>query len=144
MKTILVVDDQPCIRKLLSKELAYEGWQVESKGSVHAALEYFKNALPSLVVLDLYLDDLDGFYLFQKIKSQYPLLPIVIFTAYDSYIDDPRLANASGYVIKSCDLDKLKQKIYRVLHPASIHPEKPFVKTCDQPHFSSDHLSCNI
>ena len=78
--------------------------------------EALRDSRPDLVLLDLYLDGFEGLDLLQDIKSRYPDLPVLIVTAYDSYMDDPRLAKADGYVIKSfAGLDKLKQKIAEVL-----------------------------
>jgi hypothetical protein len=42
-------------------------------------------------------------------------MPVLIFTAYDSYAEDSRLGQADGYVIKSCDLNELKQRIADLL-----------------------------
>lgn len=42
-------------------------------------------------------------------------MSVIVLTAYDSYRDDPRLAEADGYVVKSIALDELKQKIADVL-----------------------------
>lgn len=53
--------------------------------------------------------------LFHEIKRQAPDLPVIIFTAYDSYREDPRLTQADGYVIKSMILDELKAKIADVI-----------------------------
>ena len=46
-------------------------------------------------------DGAEGFGLLSDIKRRGPHLPIIIFTAYDTYVDDPRLSQADGYVIKS-------------------------------------------
>jgi DNA-binding NarL/FixJ family response regulator len=68
-----------------------------------------------LVLLDLYLDNTSGFTLLGDIKKEHPDLPVVIFTAYDSYRDDPRLSQADGYVVKSVLLDELKESVANLL-----------------------------
>ena len=51
-----------------------------------------------------------------EIKATEPDLPVLIFTAYDSYMDDPRLSKADGYVVKDFShIDLLKQKIANAL-----------------------------
>lgn len=70
---------------------------------------------PDLVVLDLYLDGPEGFGLFKDIKRIDPCLPVIIFTAYDSYREDPRLSEAAGYVVKNPDLGELKKNIARIV-----------------------------
>ena len=115
MADILVVDDQRCIRELLSEELMLEGHRVCALGDGESVCGHLRFSRSDLVVLDLYLDGAEGFSLFENIKRRYPRLPIIIFTAYDSYRDDPRLSQAHGYVIKSMVLDELKEKIAGVL-----------------------------
>jgi len=53
-----------------------------------------------------------------KIKRAAPNLPVLIFSAYDSYTEDPRLAQADGYVVKDIEsMAGLKQTVDAVLHP---------------------------
>jgi two-component system response regulator (stage 0 sporulation protein F) len=115
MANILLVDDQRCIRELLSEELSGEGCRVHGVGDVALVSGHLRFSRPDVVLLDLYLDEADGFGVFAEIKRQAPDLPVIIFTAYDSYREDPRLSQADGYVIKSMVLDELKEKIASVL-----------------------------
>lgn len=115
MANVLIVDDQPCVQELLCKELTDEGYRVASVGNARSAREHIMSSRPDMVVLDLYLDGANGFSLFQDIKKQELGLPVIIFTAYDSYVDDPRLSQADGYVIKNADLRQLKERMADVL-----------------------------
>lgn len=115
MACILIIDDQPWVQELLIEELTCEGYQVAAMGDAKSVVENLTDPLPDLVVLDLYLDGIEGFGILNDIKSRLPDLPIIIFTAYDTYVDDPRLSQADGYVIKSFRLDELKQKVADVL-----------------------------
>ncbi|MCK4486938.1 MAG: response regulator [Desulfobacterales bacterium] len=115
MTKILIVDDQACVRELLSEELISEGYRVAMAGDVESVRGHLRFSKPDLVLLDLYLDGAEGFRVLRDIKEQNPNLPVIIFTAYDSYVDDPRLSQADGYVIKSIDLDELKGKIADLL-----------------------------
>ncbi len=115
MPNILIVDDQPCVQQLFSEELIREGYRVASVGDAESVREYLIFSQPDIVLLDLYLDGPEGFGLLEDIKRQYPHLPVIIVTAYDSYRDDPRLSQADGYVVKSICFDELKLKIARVL-----------------------------
>ena len=115
MPNILIVDDQPCIRELISEELIYEGYEVESVGDAESARAHIKRSRPDLVLLDLYLDGPDGWDVLRDIKRQDPHLPVLVVTAYDSFQDDPRLSRADGYVIKSTDFGELKHQIANAL-----------------------------
>jgi len=111
MAKILVVDDQACIRELLSEELSSEGYTVATAGDPESAKGHLRFSLPDLVLLDLHLDGFKGIELLHDIKETYPELPVIIFTAYDSYLDHPQLSRADDYVMKSVVFDELKQKI---------------------------------
>jgi len=131
MAKILIIDDQPYVRELLSEELTDEGHRVASAGDANSALKRLKASNPDLVVLDLYLEGANGFGVLHDIKKQHPGLPVVIFTAYDSYVDDPRLSQADGYAIKSPDLRPLKEKIANLLGgkrrlPVKVESESRF------------------
>ena len=117
MSNILIVDDQPCIRALLSEALILEGHRVHGVGDAESVREYLLFTRPDLILLDLYLEGgLEGFGILGDIKRQYPHLPVIIVTAYDSYSEDPRLSHADGYMIKSVYFfDELTQKIAQVL-----------------------------
>jgi two-component SAPR family response regulator len=52
---------------------------------------------------------------YEEIKGHDPTVPVLIVTAYDTFLEDPRLAHADGYVIKSFNTDELKKKIHEKL-----------------------------
>lgn len=119
MENILIVDDQPCIRQFVAEELTFEGYSVQGVADGAALRRCMKHSRPDLVLLDLYLDETDGFSLLVDIKQEHPDLPVLIFTAYDSFKDDPRLSRADGYLVKSIILDDLKAAIAAVLQKAA-------------------------
>ena len=133
MPNVLIVDDQKCIRELVAEELIREGYQVAGVGnaaeSINGHLRAFR---PDLVLLDLYLDGPEGWNVLGDIKRQDPNLSVIIFTAYDSYLDDPRLSQADDYVIKSVCLDELKQKIADVLNRKTGRERKKEVQSWHQ------------
>lgn len=116
MATILIVDDQPNLQELLSQELMDEGHRVKSVTNAETAKGYIRDARPDLVLLDLYLNGFDGWDVLRDIKNRHPSLPVLIVTAYDSCVHDPRVSEADGYVIKSfMALGGLKKMISEVL-----------------------------
>jgi two-component system response regulator (stage 0 sporulation protein F) len=116
MASILIVDDQPHIKQLLSEELRDMGCEVESVNDVESVRKRFEDSSPDLVLLDLYLKGFDGWGVLQDIKRWHPRVPVLIVTAYDSFRNDPRASQADGYVVKSfAHLDKLKEKIADLL-----------------------------
>ena len=86
MASILIVDDQSYIQELFSQELMDDGYNVLSTGDAESAKVYVENSKPDLVLLDLCLNGFEGWDLLHDIKSKYPHLPIIIVTAYDTYV----------------------------------------------------------
>ncbi len=116
MANILIVDDQPSARELLSEELAHEGYQVASVDDAESIWKHLRESPPDLVLLELYLYGFEGWDVLRDIKRIDLNLPVLIVTAYDSFKEDPRLSQADGYVIKNFNVfDELKQKIADVL-----------------------------
>ena len=131
MPTILVVDDQACVRDLISEELTDEGYAVDAVESAESARAYIRLMKPDMVLLDLYLEGPDGWDVLRDIKGRYPGLPVIIVTAYDSFRDDPRLSQADGYVIKSADLTHLKKTVFQVFQSVKepsgkVEAKRPF------------------
>ncbi|MCK4728843.1 MAG: response regulator [Desulfobacterales bacterium] len=124
MASVLIIDDQLCVRELLADELIAEGYGVHTLGNAESVREHLRFSRPDLVLLDLYLDGPDGWEVLHNIKGQNPDLPVIIFSAYDTYREDPRLSQADGYVIKSMVLDELKGKIADVLRRKSPSQEE--------------------
>ena len=116
-KEILVIDDQPCVRELIAEELSNEGYRVNGLEDVAEVGTYLKTTRPDLVLLDLYLKGFEGWDVLRDIKVHDPHLPVIIFTAYDSFSDDPRSSQADGYLIKSLNVfDALREKIGMILN----------------------------
>ncbi len=135
MANILIIDDLPCVRQLISEELFLEGYQVHSVGDIESVREHLQFSQLDLVLLDLYLEGLEAFGLLEEIKRQHPYLPVVIVSAYDGFLDDPRLSQADGYVIKSICFDELKGKIADVLdrqrdYPGTVEAELRYPEVC--------------
>ena len=79
--TILVVDDEPAIRDLVSVLLEDAGYTVCSAPDGLAAVEAVARDSPDLVITDLYMPGLDGLGLIARLRSERPHLPIVVLSA---------------------------------------------------------------
>ena len=117
---ILVVDDEPYIADLVSMALRYQGFDVVSEATGHAALAAVERARPDLVVLDVMLPDLDGLEVSRLLKARGLDVPIVFLTAKDS-VDDRVLGLNLGddYVTKPFSLEELAARVRAVLRRAS-------------------------
>lgn len=80
---ILVVDDDPSVRRLLSVQLGLAGYEVHIAENGMAALLAIGRSEPDLVVLDVMMPDLDGWSVLRALRAEprYQLLPVLMLTA---------------------------------------------------------------
>ena len=122
MSKSLIVDDQPHLQELFSQELIEEVYSVVSIADAESGKEHLADSKPDLVLPDLYLNGFDGWDVLRDIRSKEPCLPVLIATACDSYVADPRVSQANGYMVKSfVDFDQLKRKIADIFGRGSIN-----------------------
>lgn len=115
MAHLLVVDDEGDIRHLYAAELEEEGHTVVTCGNSKAAMEQLRHQLFDLVILDVQLDQESGLELLQQIAREQEHTPVILCTAYSSYKDDFSSWLADSYVVKSSNLDELKNEVRRIL-----------------------------
>lgn len=115
MARLLVVDDESNIRLLYAQELSDEGYEVVTAGSAVDAVEKLQAESFDLAVLDIKLKNESGIELLQKIVKERHSLPVILCTAFSCYKDDFSAWLADGYVVKSSDMQELKDEIKRVL-----------------------------
>ena len=82
MNTVLIIDDDDQLRQSFEKLLKEEGYLVGSAASGELGVEYIREKLPDLVVLDMRLPGMNGLETFKAIQEVDPKLPVIIMTAY--------------------------------------------------------------
>ncbi|GAA4114342.1 response regulator [Knoellia locipacati] len=109
---ILVVDDDPTIRRTLRINLRARGYEVEEVGSGADALATHADAPADLVVLDLGLPDLDGVEVLRRIRSR-SQVPVVVLSARHQSDDKVEALDegADDYVTKPFGMDELMARI---------------------------------
>lgn len=114
-KKILVVEDNPEMRKIISIRLEINGYAVISAEDGAQALEITKKQKPDLLILDLMLPKITGFEVCRMLKfdDKYKDLPIIILSALDQQDDREKAiqSGADAYFIKPFDLELLLNKI---------------------------------
>lgn len=93
MKSILIVEDEEAIARVLSAYLRKAGFHVTRAANGRSALDAFEEAPPSLVLLDIMLPEMDGFELLGLIRER-SSCPVIMLTARDGIHD--RLAGLDG------------------------------------------------
>jgi two-component system, response regulator, stage 0 sporulation protein F len=120
MARLLLIDDEQHIRERFSSELGEDGHSVMALASCCHLMKRIELHKPDLVVLDIKLVDCDGLEILMEIRNSYPDLPVILWSAYDSYRYDIRGIAADYYVLKSFDLAELKERIARSLDAAVL------------------------
>ena len=115
MKKILLVDDDEGIQLLYQEEFQDEGYEVISAFTGEEALEKFKSEVPDLVILDIQMPGMNGIEVLRQMKMIAPQLPIILSTAYHEYKQDLSAWASDEYIVKSPDLQKLKEAIRKYL-----------------------------
>ncbi len=120
MSRILVVDDESSIRLLYSHELADEGHEITTAANAAEAIEALQKDDIDLILLDIKLKNESGLDLLQKIVKERHNLPVILCTAFSCYKDDFSAWLADGYVVKSADLQELKNEVKKVLEKKAV------------------------
>jgi DNA-binding response OmpR family regulator len=143
MSRIMVVDDDPLIRQLLSYQLADAGYQVSTAQSGQDALERLLHDQPDLVLLDVVMPGMNGWDVCNQIRSCCNV-PVIMLTARSGEQDvvSGFGAGADDYISKPFSLPQLLARIEAVLRrsryatvPASQHVANPSsVRSASLPH----------
>jgi two-component system, chemotaxis family, chemotaxis protein CheY len=115
-KPILVVDDDPSIRTIVSEILAGEGYPVETAADGAEALRVLQDLQPALVLLDMRMPVLDGWGFARAVRERGIALPILVMTAAQNARRWAEEIGADGYLAKPFDLTDLLDAVER-LHP---------------------------
>jgi two-component system KDP operon response regulator KdpE len=130
---ILVVDDEPPIRKLLRMGLGTQGYEILDAPNGKTALELLESK-PDLVILDLGLPDIQGHELLRTIRARNDSVPIVVLSSRGDEAGKVQALDlgADDYVTKPFGMDELLARIRAALrHQLQVHGERPIFRTGD-------------
>ncbi len=131
---ILIVDDEPPIRRFLRTALAAQTYRVEEADSGEAALDFLKRNPVDLVVLDLGLPGMDGLAVVRALRDGGSAVPIVILSSRDDEAGKVAALDlgADDYVAKPFGMEELSARIRAALrHRLQTHGEKPVFRSGD-------------
>jgi two-component system, OmpR family, KDP operon response regulator KdpE len=130
---VLVVDDEPPIRKLLRMGLGTQGYQILDAPNGKTALELMAEK-PDLVILDLGLPDIPGLELLRRIRERNEAVPIVVLSSRGDETAKVQALDlgADDYVTKPFGMDELLARIRAALrHQLQVHGERPIFHVGD-------------
>lgn len=121
---LVVVDDEPNIRELLSTSLRFAGFEVYAAADGTSALKLVREVEPDLVVLDVMLPDMDGFTVTRRMRATGQHTPVLFLTARDDTQDKVTGLTVGGddYVTKPFSLEEVVARIRAVLRRTHAEP----------------------
>lgn len=129
---ILVVDDEPPIRRLLRTTLAAQDYRVEEAADGEAALDFLKRNPVDLIVLDLGLPGMDGLEVVRRLRAGGNVTPIIILSSRDDEAGKVAALDlgADDYVSKPFGAEELSARIRAALrHRLQREGEKPLFRS---------------
>jgi two-component system, OmpR family, KDP operon response regulator KdpE len=128
---VLVIDDEPPIRKLLRVGLTAHGYQTIEASSGKMALELLGREPPDLIVLDLGLPDMQGQELLRTMRARNDRVPIVVLSSRDDEASKVQAldSGADDYVTKPFGMDELLARMRAALrHQLQTSGERPIFR----------------
>jgi DNA-binding NtrC family response regulator len=125
MPTILIVEDEAKMRRLLELNLGEDGFSTLSAGDAESGLKLLRENAVDLVVTDLKLPGMNGLEFLQAIKRQNAALPVVVMTAFGSVETavEAMKGGASDYVLKPFSLSEMRMVIRKELDVHNLREE---------------------
>lgn len=131
---VLVIDDEPPIRKLLRVGLSAHGYEILEAANGKMALAALSQQAPDLVILDLGLPDMQGHELLRTMRVRNDSVPIVVLSSRDDEAGKVQAldSGADDYVTKPFGMDELLARMRAALrHQLQTHGERPIFRVGD-------------
>jgi nitrogen regulation protein NR(I) len=135
-KQVLIVDDEPNLRKILAAQLSRDGYEIMLAEDGEQGLAMLREHHIDLVVTDLKMPKVDGMALLREALRESPDLPIVMITAHgtvDTAVEALKLG-AFDYLTKPFDKDEVRQVVAKALRTRALAQKDATPATPDAPH----------
>ena len=121
-RRILVIDDDPLIRKTLTERLTEEKFSVSMAKDGREGLEVFRSDEFDLVLLDYSMPDTDGLAVLEKLKVRVPDQVVIMMTGYSSVENAVRAVRMGvyDYIVKPFDMDQMLLTIDKSLETGTL------------------------
>ena len=133
-KTILVVDDEPGIRDIMTQILSGDGFHVLEAQDGQDAMNIARSVHVDLVITDLMMPRMNGWRLLTSLREHGLDLPVIIITAYMAREGQEVLTNrdVAGFLTKPIKLDELLKMVHGILFPVALSRKKRILAVDDE------------
>jgi two-component system NtrC family response regulator len=124
-RTILAIDDDDSLRRVVEYNLAEEGYRVITAADGPSGLEAYQREAVDVVLTDIRMPGMEGIELLARLKAMQPELPVIMLTAFgtiDSAVEAMRLG-AFDYLTKPFSRDQLRASVRKALEVAELRSE---------------------
>ncbi|HEX6158689.1 MAG TPA: sigma-54 dependent transcriptional regulator, partial [Thermoanaerobaculia bacterium] len=124
-RTILAIDDDDSLRRVVEYNLAEEGYRVITAADGPSGLEAYQREAVDVVLTDIRMPGIEGIELLARLKAMQPELPVIMLTAFgtiDSAVEAMRLG-AFDYLTKPFSRDQLRASVRKALEVAELRSE---------------------
>ena len=142
--TILLIDDEEGLRKLLARIIGLEGFKVEEAGTLKAAFDVLKRIDIDVILCDVKLPDGNGVDFVKEAKSKHPLVEIILLTAYGNIPDGVQAIKngAFDYITKGNDNDRVIPLLNQAMEKV-LTQKKAAIKIKDKGAYTFDAIIGN-
>lgn len=142
MKSILIIDDDPLIRKTLTSHFSKEGFEVLLAEDGNEGLQKYEESYPNLVLLDIRLPDMDGLEALRKIKERKKNACIIIMTAYDDMKTTVEAVKSGAfeYLVKPLDYVELDLTIDKAFQMRNLEDKLSYLVEEKQKEYTIDNI----
>lgn len=115
--TMLVVDDQMGVRRLLFEAFGEEGYTVEMAASGQEAIERVKECMPDIILMDMKMPGMNGLEALHEIRKINESVLVIMMTAYGELeiVAEAMKLGIKEYVTKPFDINELRSLVKKVL-----------------------------
>jgi len=124
-ETVLIVDDEPSILQSLNGILSDEGFEVLSADGGRSALEIIRETIPDIVLLDIWMPDIDGIETLKSIRELYPSLQVIMISGHGTIETAVKATKLGAYdfIEKPLSLEKVLLTIQNALNYNKLEAE---------------------
>ena len=148
--TILIVDDESKIRRLLSRSLEAEGFDVAVADSAMSASEYLKNGHCDLIILDYMMPEIDGMAFLAELRKK-SSIPVIMLSAREEIAKKTQALElgADDYVVKPFSIEEMTARIRAILRRSGgvktgeVDPKTMASKKAEGLFFAGELLDCD-